>query len=192
MQARPNMSSPVLIMVCYFKNICGINQAEDRVTWPYLLHRHTSALASFREWSVVAAWLRIRAQPRNPCQSRNSASASTCKCVTVTHSQSCAMPPLRVTIRQRVLSNIICPKLGISKFSFNTITQMLRYIKYYNTWNSDPLTCQSQSGESLSLHLGSKIKIIVWSQKQFDTKEVIFNIYQVTTFWRSPIWLGWH
>ena len=34
--------------------------------WPDLLHRHTSALASFREWSVVSAWLRIRAQPRNP------------------------------------------------------------------------------------------------------------------------------
>ena len=28
-------------MVCYFKRICGINQAEDRVTWPDLLHRHT-------------------------------------------------------------------------------------------------------------------------------------------------------
>ena len=68
----------MLIMVCYFKKICGINQAEDRVTWPDLLHRHMSALASFREWSVVSAWLRIRAQPRNPRQSRNSASASTC------------------------------------------------------------------------------------------------------------------
>ena len=67
----------MLIMVCYLKKICGINQAEDRVTWPNLLHQHTSALASFREWSVVSAWLRIRAQPRNPCQPRNSASAST-------------------------------------------------------------------------------------------------------------------
>ena len=65
-------------MVCYFKRICGINQAEDRVTWPDALHRHTIALASFREWSVVSAWLRIRAQPWNPCQTRNSASASTC------------------------------------------------------------------------------------------------------------------
>ena len=42
----------MLIMVCYFKKICGINQAEDRVTWPDLLHRRMSALASFREWSV--------------------------------------------------------------------------------------------------------------------------------------------
>ena len=67
----------MLIMVCYFKRICGINQAEDRVKWPDLLHRHTIALASFREWSVVSAWLRIRAQPWNPCQPRNSASAST-------------------------------------------------------------------------------------------------------------------
>ena len=64
-------------MVCYFKRICGINQAEDRVTWPDLLHRHTIALASFREWSVVSARLRIRAQPRNPCRARNSASAWT-------------------------------------------------------------------------------------------------------------------
>ena len=55
-------------MVCYFKKICGINQAEDRVTWPDLLYRCTSTLASFREWSVVSAWLRIWAQPRNPCQ----------------------------------------------------------------------------------------------------------------------------
>ena len=67
----------MLIMVCYFKTMCGINQAEDRVTWPDLLHRRTSALASFQEWLVVSAWLRIRAQPRNPCQPRNSASAST-------------------------------------------------------------------------------------------------------------------
>ena len=65
-------------MVCYFKRICGINQAEDRVTWPDLLHRHTIALASFREWSVVSARLRIRVQPRNPCRARNSASAWTC------------------------------------------------------------------------------------------------------------------
>ena len=64
-------------MVCYFKRICGINQAEDRVTWPDFLHRHTIALASFREWSVVSARLRIRAQPRNPCRARNSASAWT-------------------------------------------------------------------------------------------------------------------
>ena len=64
-------------MVCYFKRICGINQAEDRVTWPDLLHRHTIALVSFREWSVVSARLRIRAQPRNPCRARNSASAWT-------------------------------------------------------------------------------------------------------------------
>ena len=68
----------MLIMVCYFKRIWGINQAEDRVTWPDLLHRHTIALASFREWSVVSAWLRIRAQPWNPCQPRNSALAWTC------------------------------------------------------------------------------------------------------------------
>ena len=68
----------MLIMVCYFKKICGINQAKDRVTWPDLLHRRTSALASFREWSAVSAWLRIWAQLRNPCQPRNSASASTC------------------------------------------------------------------------------------------------------------------
>ena len=67
----------MLIIACYFKKICGINQAEDRVTWPDFLHRHTIALVSFREWSVVSGWLRIRAQPRNPCQPRNSASAST-------------------------------------------------------------------------------------------------------------------
>ena len=30
------------------------------------------------------------------------------------------------------------------------------------------LTCQSQSGVSLSLHLGSKIKIYLWPQKQLD------------------------
>ena len=28
--------------------------------------------------TVISAWLRIRAQPRNPCQPHNSASASTC------------------------------------------------------------------------------------------------------------------
>ena len=66
----------MLIMVCYFKRICGINQAEDRVTWPDLLHWHTIPLASFREWLVVSAWLRIRAQPWNPRQARNSVSAS--------------------------------------------------------------------------------------------------------------------
>ena len=60
-----------------FKKICGIYQAEDRVMWPDLLHCHTSALASFREWSFVSVWLRIRAQPRNPCQPRNSALALT-------------------------------------------------------------------------------------------------------------------
>ena len=70
----------MLIMVCYFKKICGINQAEDQVMWPDLLLRRTSALASFQEWSVVSAWLRIWAQPRNPCWARNSASASTCLC----------------------------------------------------------------------------------------------------------------
>ena len=70
----------MLIMVCYFKKIFGINQAEDRVMRPDLLHQHISALASLREWSVVSAWLRIWAQPRNPCQSHNSASASTWKC----------------------------------------------------------------------------------------------------------------
>ena len=59
----------MLIVVCYFKKICGINQAEDRVTWPDLLLRHTSALASFRKWLVVSAWLRIRAQPWNRCHS---------------------------------------------------------------------------------------------------------------------------
>ena len=63
------------------QKICGINQAEDRVTWPDLLHQHMSVLASFREWLVVSAWLGIRAQPRNPCQPRNSASASTCLCI---------------------------------------------------------------------------------------------------------------
>ena len=68
----------MLIIVCYFKKLCGINQAENQATWPDLLHRHTIALASFQEWSVVSAWHRIRAQPRNPCQPRNSASASTC------------------------------------------------------------------------------------------------------------------
>ena len=41
-----------------------------------------SVLASFREWSVVSAWLRIRAQPWNPCHPSNSVSASTCACGT--------------------------------------------------------------------------------------------------------------
>ena len=45
--------------------------------WLDLLHWRTSALASFREWSVVSVWLWIWAQPRNPCQPRNYASAST-------------------------------------------------------------------------------------------------------------------
>ena len=66
---------PYFSLLCYLE--LRSNQAEDRVTWPDLLHRHTSALASFREWSVVSVWLRIRAQLRNPCQPRNSASAST-------------------------------------------------------------------------------------------------------------------
>ena len=66
---------------CGWDLLLTLNQAEDRVTWPDLPHQHTIALASFREWSVVSAWLRIRAQPWNPCQPRNSASASTCSLV---------------------------------------------------------------------------------------------------------------
>ena len=31
----------MLIMACYFRKICGINQAEDRVTWHDLLHQRT-------------------------------------------------------------------------------------------------------------------------------------------------------
>ena len=85
-------------MVCYFKRICGINQAEDRVTWPDLLHRHTIALASFREWSAVSARLRIRAQPRNPCRARNSASAWTW----LSRLQSFAVPPSPTTSRLRL------------------------------------------------------------------------------------------
>ena len=45
--------------------------------WPDLLHRHTSRFASFREWSVVSAWLWFRTQLRNPCQPCSSALAST-------------------------------------------------------------------------------------------------------------------
>ena len=37
-----------LVVVCYLKEICGISQAEDWVTWPDLLHRHRSTLTSFR------------------------------------------------------------------------------------------------------------------------------------------------
>ena len=44
----------MLIMVCYFKRICEINPAEDRVTWPNLLHRHPSTLVSFQEWLVAS------------------------------------------------------------------------------------------------------------------------------------------
>ena len=50
----------MLIMVCYLKKICGINQGEDQVTWLDLLHQHTSMLVSFREWWVVSAWPWIR------------------------------------------------------------------------------------------------------------------------------------
>ena len=50
-----------------WKKLCGINQAEDRVTWPDLLHWHTSKLTSLREWLVVSAWLWIQAQVQNPC-----------------------------------------------------------------------------------------------------------------------------
>ena len=32
-------------------------------------------------------------------------------------------------------------------------------------------SCQSQSGVSLSLHLGSKMKIYLWPQKQLDMAE---------------------
>ena len=61
------------------------------------------------------------------------------------------------------------------------------------------ITCQSQSGVSLSLHLWSKMKIYLWPQKQLDMEKyrflcmklkyywVIFNIHWVITFWRSPI-----
>ena len=75
----PPGSTPAICLcrnfVCIsdLKKICGINQAENRVMCPDLLHWQTSTLASFREWSVVSAWLQIRAQPRNPCQPRNSA-----------------------------------------------------------------------------------------------------------------------
>ena len=41
----------MLIMVCYFKRICGINQPEDRVTWPDLLHRHQIFHVSAGTWS---------------------------------------------------------------------------------------------------------------------------------------------
>ena len=44
----------MLIMVCYFKRICEINPAKDRVTWPNLLHRHPSTLVSFQEWLVAS------------------------------------------------------------------------------------------------------------------------------------------
>ena len=57
----------MLIMVRYFKKYVELTQAEDRVTWPDLLHQRTSTLASFQEWSFISVWLRIRAQVRNPC-----------------------------------------------------------------------------------------------------------------------------
>ena len=67
----------MLIMVCYFKRICVINQAED----PSHVTRSSSpAHDRAREFPGMigfSAWLRIRAQPWNPCQPRNSASAST-------------------------------------------------------------------------------------------------------------------
>ena len=59
----------MLITVHYFSKtkICGINQAEDWVTWPNLLHRHTSKFVSFWEWSVASMRPRIWGQPRNLC-----------------------------------------------------------------------------------------------------------------------------
>ena len=57
----------MLIIGRYFKKYVELTQAEDQVTWPDLLHRHKSKLASFREWLFVSVWLRIRAQVPNPC-----------------------------------------------------------------------------------------------------------------------------
>ena len=101
-------------MVCYFKRICGINQAEDRVTWPDLLHRHTIALVSFRERSVISARLRIRAQPRNPCRARNSASAWTCRLLSVLNlvTDSACRRSLRMDLQELILQSLTSLSAG--------------------------------------------------------------------------------
>ena len=52
--------------------------------------------------------------------------------------------------------------LWVGDFHYNDKTVVRLYCLYYNGM----LTCQSQSGVSLSLHLGSKMKIFLWPQKQ--------------------------
>ena len=48
----------MLIAVHYCIKICGINQAQNQVTWSDLLHQHMSMLTSFLEWSVASTWSR--------------------------------------------------------------------------------------------------------------------------------------
>ena len=141
------------LLFVILKKICGINQAEDRVTWPDLLHRHTITLASFREWSVVSAWLRIRAQPRNPCQPRNSASASTCLLNEFISLSLCLRficlsadldplslwgvvwkirPPIRACVCMFILDAISCQEFYRSYLSF--ISQCPRTGKFRGVW----------------------------------------------------------
>ena len=54
------------------KKICGIKPGQDQVTWPDLLHRHTSTLERFQEWSVAWTWSRIWGWHWNRCRPRSS------------------------------------------------------------------------------------------------------------------------
>ena len=58
-----HVESMLILVCCFKKKICGINQVEDM--WPDLLHRHTSTRASFGEWSVVSTWIWIWASPKS-------------------------------------------------------------------------------------------------------------------------------
>ena len=42
---------------------CGINQAEDQVMWPDVLHLHMNTLARLQEQSVASMWSQIGAGP---------------------------------------------------------------------------------------------------------------------------------
>ena len=50
-----------------------------------------------------------------------------------------------------------------NKFCMQKVNFFLKYGAAFLGWKD---TCQSQSGVSLSLHLGSKMKIYLWPQKQ--------------------------
>ena len=60
--------------------------------------------------------------------------------------------------------------LSICRCSHVYSNQSVKILVFKQTtlWSQ---TCQSQSGVSLSLHLGSKIKIYLWPQKQLDVEE---------------------